>query len=390
MIKNMYICTMRKYYVFAAAALVVLAACQKKGSEVAEEKPFVPEWLTDESLPVPIQFCGQDIETKGTAIDGTIFGSSTFRYAVLAVNKDSGGIMDGFSGGVLAKNVAGSGELSAAALMTEFINGPLYYPYMYSQGQFNFYGYRTSDAIDQGTLPTLSGTSINGIAIGQTDILYAAAEADSEKEDAATTAYNAKRSGTSTAKGFSAKYIRGARYASSPGDVFNSGTFITYLPTFTFEHKTSQFIFHVKTVDADAATSLNAAGVTVSSITVSGVPTSANLDLVTGVLSGSGSAGSVSVTAPTTFTLNATGDTWGQPIFLLPGTSNITFTMNLSLPNNITGTVTQTLSPPDENGFLAGKAYRFTVILQGIEEVKIVTELTDWGTPIEAGNVEFD
>ena len=386
----MYICAMRKYYVFAAAALVVLAACQKKGSEVAEEKPFVPEWLTDESLPVPIQFCGQDIETKGTAIDGTIFGSSTFRYAVLAVNKDSGDIMDGFSGGVLAKNVAGSGELSAAALMTEFINGPLYYPYMYSQGQFNFYGYRTSDAIDQGTLPTLSGTSINGIAIGQTDILYAAAVADSEKEDAATTAYNAKRSGTGTAKGFSAKYIRGARYASSPGDVFSSATFITFLPKFTFAHKTSQFIFHVKTVDADAATSLNAAGVTVSSITVSGVPTSASLNLVTGVLSGSGSAGSVSVTAPTTFILNATGDTWGQPIFLLPGTSNITFTMNLSLPNNITGTVTQTLSPPDENGFLAGKAYRFTVILQGIEEVKIVTELTDWGTPIEAGNVEFD
>lgn len=390
MIKNMYICTMRKYCVFAAAALVVLAACQKKGNEGVEAKPSVPEWLTDESLPVPIQFSGQNVDTKGTPIDGTAFAGEEFRYAVLGVNKTTGAIMEGFDGGVLAKNVAGADELSAAALMTEFIEGPRYYPYMYSQGQFSFFGYRTSDAIDSGTLPTLNGTSVNNIVIGQTDILYAAAIAETSKEEAATAAYNTARGGSGTALGFSAKYIRGARLASSPGDVFSSATFITYLPTFTFEHKTSQFIFHVKTVDDDATASLNAAHVTVGSITIGDVKTTANLNIVTGELVGTGSNGNVSVTAPDSFTFSKEGAVWGEPIFLLPGTDDITFTMLLNLPNNITGTVEQTLSAPDENGFEPGKAYKFTVILQGIEEVKIVTELTDWGTPIEAGNVEFD
>lgn len=381
----MYICIMRKYYVIAAAALVVLTACQKKGNEAQEAKPTVPEWLTDESLPVPIQFSGQSIDTKGTAIDAATFGGADFRYAVLGVNKSSGAIMDGFGGGVLAKNVAGSGELSAAPLMTDFVDGPRYYPYMYSQGQFNFYGYRTSDAIDSGTLPPLTGTSVNSIAIGQTDVLYAAAVADPAKEAAAKTAYNTARGGTGNADGFSAKYIRGARLATS-----TSAEFIEFLPTFTFEHKTSQFIFHVKTVDDDATTSLTNAGVTIESITIGNVKTTANLNLVTGVLAGTGSNGEVEVTAPLSFTFSQTGALWGEPIFLLPTTSSIDFTMVLNLPNGLTGTVTDTLSAPDANGFEAGKAYKFTVILQGIEEVKIVAELTPWGAAIEAGNIEFD
>ena len=336
---------MRKYYVFAAAALVVLAACQKKGNEVANNNPegpantnliAMPDWVSNENLAVPIEMGSPVLRTKGLPITNETtagnFNNSEFTYTVLALQtivSDNNRIvttttMPGIGGGVLARNVngtaddtiehGGTGDDLSGHKVAQFgdFSGDgntwkekkLYYPYLYSAGTYNFYGYRVVDPAPNTnpTVPALTAntTSIPGVELGPCDIIWAKAEPNSDLEDLSSNAYTTRRQEddanhpAEVANGFTAKYIRGARWAVAQHLELNNTPvqYTDFLPSLAFEHITSQIQFMVKAYDQLAANTLANAEVKIQSIVVGGTSTSvtgttavtktASLDVTTG------------------------------------------------------------------------------------------------------------
>ena len=413
----MYICNMRKYFVFAAAALVALSACNKNGREpggntVDNQVTTMPAWMVDETLPVPIQMGEQGVlETKGAAIadlDGLV-------YNVIALRESDNEVMAGFSGGVRARNIPGSpdsatGDNLTGQTVVQFLDSdgttPVtkYYPYLYSDGTFNFYGYRIgADA------PSLSGTSIN-VELGDNDLLWAKAEALASDETAAR-AGNTSVGRDYESNGFSARYIRGIRreYVTNNGSMEN---YIAALPHLNFQHITSQLQFFIKAFDTIAENTLNAVGasVSVASITIGGTDTeyptaspiakTANLNILNGELT-QVTSGTLSVSnIADDFSITEDGAVCGDPLFIRPFTGNILLNMALTLPDGTNQTIKTVLEAPAiaESGtpgqpgyhpavqagrFEANYVYKFTISLESIEKINIVTTLSPWGPVIE-------
>lgn len=408
---------MRKYYVFAAAALVVFAACQKKGNEVENKQPLdtslttIPAWLEDESLPVPIEMGKHGLmATKGSPILAADFSDASFRYSVIALRESDDAVMAGFEGGVLARNAAGgvdtaTGDDLTGNTVVKFVdaNGQdvtKYYPYMYADGTFNFYGYRVD-----GAAPTLTGTSINGVQMGPNDLLWAKAEAAGADETAARTG-NAGVGRDYESNGFSARYIRGIR-REYVGNQHSMQNYVSALPHLEFGHITSQLQFFIKAFDEIAERTLTGASVKVSSITIGGtdvdnptasaIAATADLNIKTGELT-QNTPGTISVQeiAPN-FSIREDGAQCGNPLFIMPFTGNILFTMELTLPTGDTQTIKTVLTAPAIPGdsstagtFVAGYVYKFTVSLESIEKINIVTTLLPWGDTVEADPIVID
>ncbi len=452
----MYICNMRKYYVFAAAALVVLAACQKKGNETENENkganlPLIamPSWVSDESLPVPIEMGSPVLRTKGTPItDDTTpgnFNAPDFTYTVLALQTVVSGnnrvatttVMPGFEGGMLARNVDGEADASiqnggtgddltnfkvaqfGTLSGTSWTTKIMYYPYLYSAGTYNFYGYRINNT---NTKPTLSGVTIPNVTLGENDIIWAKAEPIPALETYATNAYGAERGydmntsagqDAAEANGFTAKYIRGARWAIATGQA-SGNAYTDFLPALDFGHITSQIQFMVKAYDQLAANTLKNANVKVQSIQVGGttlagttaIYTNATLDVTTGEFDGT-TQGLLTVSnIPNSFLVkyydpndpNASNPNFdadaacGDPLFIMPMTGDIMVTLNLTLPGlSEPQAITAKLSAPAiaedlvnhrpavaAGTFAAGYAYKFTISLMSLEKIQIITSIADW------------
>ncbi len=409
---------MRKYYFIAAAALVVLAACQKKGNEVQENQTpgtsvtTVPAWLEDESLPVPIEMGKQGLfATKGLPIASSDFNDASFRYSVIALRESDDAVMSGFEGGVLARNAAGdentaTGDDLTGNTVVQFLDAygadvTKYYPYMYSDGTFNFYGYRVD-----GNAPTLSGTSINGIQMGPNDILWAKAEAQAADETAARVG-NASVNRDYESNGFSARYIRGIRREYVANNHGGMSAYVDALPHLDFEHVTSQVKFVIKAFDAIAEATLADASVAVSSIVIGGtdaeyptataIASTANLNIKTGAFT-QNQTGTISVTnIANDFAILETGTQCGDPLFIMPFSGNILFTMVFTLPTGGTQTIKTVLTAPavpadniPAGTFAPGYVYKFTVSLESIEKINIITTLQPWGTEVEADPVVID
>lgn len=421
----MYICNMRKYFVFAAAALVVLAACQKKGSEVANQAPetsvtTVPAWVDDESLPVPIEMGKHGLmATKGGGepVSAAKFAESAFRYSVIALRKSDGEVMEGFDGGVLARNIDGDEDAATGDDLTgntvvQFLdnNGQAvtkYYPYMYADGQFNFYGYRVDGNPQH---QQLEGTTIRGIEMGPYDLLWAESKALAADETAARTG-NAGVGRDYESNGFSARYIRGVRRAYVDGTAQGMQNYVSALPHLEFKHITSQLQFFIKAFDDIAEKTLAAANVTVSSITIGGtdaadpdimpIAQKTNFDVATGDLS-QDTPGTITVEEDEindNLVIDQNGTQCCNPLFIMPHTGKILLTMELTLPTGDTQTIKTPLAapaiptadPPIPAGtFAAGYVYKFTVSLESIEKINIVTTLLPWGDTVEADPIVID
>lgn len=443
---------MRKYYVFAAAALVVLAACQKKGNEVENKvtDPSIiamPAWVSDESLPVPVEMGTPALRTKGAPITDANtagnFNHAEFTYTVLALQTVINGndrvatstVMPGFEGGVLARNVNGTADAAVNAnpggtgddltglKVAQFgtLSGDtwspkvMYYPYLYATGTYNFYGYRINNdnetpALENGT------TTIAGVELGQNDIIWAKAEPNSALETLASNAYTYKRqhdtppsTATEVANGFTAKYIRGARWAVAQGLQYESAAvqYTQFLPALKFEHITSQIQFMVKAYDQLAANTLANAAVDIESIVLGGttldgttaIYNTASMDVTTGQFTGT-QQGTISVDhIPNNFVVsyfapsaNDDAAKCGDPLFIMPMTGDIMVTLNLTLPGlSEPQAITAKLSAPAiaedlvnnrpavaAGTFAAGYAYKFTITLMSLEKIQITTSIADW------------
>lgn len=432
---------MRKYYVIAAAALVVLAACQKKGNEPENKQGgaintnlvALPDWVTNEDLGVPVEMGKNGIVTKGAPITGADFEETDFTYSVISFNNTmvpgtDGSVMKGFEGGVLARNVVNGNSVTNATgddisntIMTQFgtlgsgnVWAPktIYYPYMYVDGTFDFYGYRVD-----GTAQTLNtaGTGIDNVALGVNDLIWAKATPNTQLQTLASTAYSTERGHAEVANGFSAKYIRGGVWAVAQNldnpITNNPVTYVEFLPNLAFEHITSQIQFVVKAYDGRAQTTLQGANVIINSIEL-GDPTTffstADFNIVDGTLNGR-THGSLSVSnIDPSFVINTTGADCGDPLFIMPCAATtqapLPVKLNMSIRdanNNVIQDVDVTANvtapavledPADASStvispagtFVKGYKYTFTISLMSLEKIEITTSLAGW---IDANNV---
>lgn len=404
---------MKKYLFIAAAALVAMAACNKapKAVEPESELPSQsgPAWLYDQSKPVPILFGGQDVTTKAS---GMIVNENTdpnnptgnfidIEFGVLGVDlgrlsNDSEDLDVILLPGVVGKNYKleaedvdadgaypGATEGTTVVTFPEADNQSFYYP-MFSKNdagvtkKYTFFAYRTENEPEEGHADmayTRTGvTFTKPVEFGATDILWANAVAQPL---------------TSGTEGFNAAYVR---------EAMEAGTFYTtYAPKFEFQHLTAAFKFVVKAATPRAERTLDG-NLSVTGITVKGLATSATLNINAGTFGGpdpdiadDNAVLEVPYVAEEENPFypkynDNKGIQFGSPLFTLPSADYTAAGINnyapkaivaLALPNNENLEVELNITAPN-NGFEKGKAYQFNVIINSLEEIQIVTTLTDW------------
>lgn len=187
--------------------------------------------------------------------------------------------------------------------------------------------------------------------------------------------------------------------------------YIDALPHLNFEHITSQIQFYINAFDQIAENTLSGAHVAVSAITIGGTDTNyptasaiaatANLNIKTGIFT-QNTAGTISVdNIASDFAITQAGAQCGDPLFIMPFTGNILLTISLTLPNMTEPEQIKTVlvapaiaasGTPNTPGyrpavaegtFAAGYVYRFTISLESIEKINIVTSLAEWGPTIQ-------
>lgn len=372
---------MKKLFVLCSVLMVFLAAsCGKEnGRRAKEHDPDAPEWLYDVEIPVPIEFGVGSVSSTATKVDYSVepeglFGSDWFRYGVLAL--DQAGQAHISVNGIEARNAPTSLFTDGIDGMykTEFVDGddnpsPHYYPVV-SDRNFTFYAYHTFNG--SGYSPSdLNGTTIDDIAIGRCDILWAKAQATTIG------------SGEGAIEGFNANYIR---HIANSNNVYLSSP---SAPRFNFQHRTSRFVFFIKAENEYAETTMTEALVTIDNIKIKGVCLNASMDVTTGVLTADGTPdGELTVnrddTAP--FQPVAAGAVWGDPLFVLPSSvadgaaaGGIEMEMTIKAFGNEDYVYRQILRVGDSaTAFEAGVSYQFRITIKSYEKIEIVTSVDAW------------
>lgn len=359
--KQIQVCTL------AAAALALLACGKTSNTPIEPGKDINSVEIENESVPVPIEL-GSGTATKAAMIDADAFEDT--KFGVLAIDVDAAATDANkvLLNGVEAGNTPQTGK--AYSSITNFTHGPYYYP-LISKNNYTFFGYRTNEDDDY----TLDATyNVTDIALGYSDIIWAKAEATTLPELDGFGQYAGY-------KGFNAKYIRAIKAIAGAGDYLEG----TYAPKLHFDHITSALSFNVKAADAAAENSLRNKA-TLTGISLVNVKKTANLAVLEGLLSTTALADTLVVEAPAAAAFLAAGAVFGAPLFILPTAIDNPYANNgdgysVILSLNVNGQAMKLdpikLTLPND-GFEAGKAYKFTIAINSLEEIEIVTELEDW------------
>lgn len=360
--KQIQVCTL------AAAALALLACGKTPNTPVEPGKDINSVEIENESVPVPIEL-GSGTATKAAMIDAAAFADTKFGVLAVDVNAAATDANKVLLNGVEAGNVVPNGKTYS---VTNFTNGPYYYP-LISKNNYTFFGYRTNE---NGTYTLDEGYNVTDIALGYSDIIWAMAEATELPDPYASLS------------GFNAKYIRAIKaIATAASEDYLEGT---YAPKLHFNHLTSALSFNIKAADAAAETSLENKA-TLTGISLVNVKKTANLAVLDGLLSTTAQAGTLVVKTaagetPTAAAFLEAGAVFGAPLFILPSAIDDPYanegdgySVVLSLLVNEEPMVLDPIKLTlPEGGFLAGKAYKFTISINSLEEIVIVTSLEPW------------
>lgn len=368
---------MKRVLLSAACLLAVISACNKNdvvADKVLDDYSDAP-WAVDPSLRVPIQLnMGDlfDVKTTKAAIDSL----DNVRLGILAVDLDNKlGWYELLKNKIAVVDSVGMTQFITAAGQKKFYYYPLEDP---DNHNYTFYGYHTSDATTQEAFD-LDTDYTKAVEIGHTDVLWAKSSAQELERPEG-------RPDTEPASvtGFNAEYIRKAR-------VWYSGSWMQYYaPTLRFKHLTTALHFNAVAETSEAAESFGTAEnplVTISNIVVSGVYKSAQLDVISGDLTATGSVGELTVLPNTpvrpTYDVDKVGTECGDGLFILPTEDPIYVNFTITMPDAIAGSreyrrADPYLITPPSGGFVAGKAYRFRIIVKDLVTVQAKLELEDW------------
>lgn len=375
---------------YSVPVLLALSSCDRGEMETSGPMdPDAPEWLLDESLPVPINFGVGTVVSATTKTDYSVepegfFTSYNFRYGVLALDQYDEAHPS--VNGVEAYNAPTSLIMDGiAGYKTQFVDRggerTHYYP-VKSDRNYTFYAYHINNLLDQDYAPGTDNT-ITGIALGDCDIVWAKAEA---------VYFNGH-------SGYNAAYIRALM--NNGGDYNYYYLNDSHAPRFQFGHLTSRFRFWVQAVDdvdGSYAEETMDGKVKITGISVSGVKKTADLSIKTGTLSGEvlPEDNTIAVnrdgTAP--FCPKRLGGYWGDPLFILPNDllaeSAITMTLTIQYlsPSTSDGDGTWNTASYDiplrntsggsEAAFEPGVSYQFQINLKSYENIEISTSVQPW------------
>lgn len=391
---------MKKYHFIALAVCCgFLWACQKDGPT---ENPFADApWAIDETLPVPIQVNAPTPQTKSDAITSL----AGVRLKVLAYDTVNGG------GLMLGKELSAIGADGVNASLSfyadDYSGDPInyYYPFTstgVTRKNYTFFAYHAPASATSGFEGDEYIVKFPLNPTSNEDILVAAVAAETytlannimDASDPTRVRYAA-----GDYDGFNAQYQRVTRLVSN-------ATMLAHQPVLNFSHAAARIIINVKAADATAATSFATSGRTVRLTSFLQANATENVwlnvsealniadytapTLAEAVLTWDTSASAVPVTTPYALDINvAPPRTPGNDsvalhadnsLFIVPGTDAVTITYvstNSTTPENQGASFTRTLVVP-EDGYLPGKTYTYTLVMESDETVTIVTNLADW------------
>lgn len=369
---------MKKYFFFAVATLVALAACSK--SPLAESVD--PDEIFTGSEKYPITFASNVVSTKSQVKGGgsvAAWNDSQTLY-VYGIKRDEVADTLYWEDGIQIDNVAAvapaSGTEGAINVYDPAFPGenkPFYYD---NSGRYDFFGYYVDDAFVTGqeTPENNAGTITLPIEInGTQDVMLAYADRDAAVEG---TPYSA-------AKMFSAYGVRKG-----------------IVPNLKFEHQLSRFIFQVKkgTVPAEGeAEPVVQPGVLyINSLSVDSYA-SAMMTIV-GANRGLAVADDAELTyfpltdrgTPFDQTLvDGIAQVLGESVMVMPGRE--TYNLKFILENAVGVQQENNMSFDIAGDALAGKSYTITLTVYNLEEISINVSLVAWDDdtdPIHIGEDE--
>lgn len=354
-----------RYIVLILLTAFFISGCSKARTE----QPAAPEnstsWIWDETLPVPVSFGLPSVASKApvTTLEGAQVGILGLSYSpgnwatnsqnsITLIPNDWGSDANSYGYTV---NAMGEVEL----------NDMYYYP-MDNAENFTFFGYYPASSAYTGWV-RIDGDSykVKFNINGTLDILYARSEAkDYETTD-----------GT-VLKGFNGKYIR---------TINQDGVASEYAPVLVFNHILTRIDFSIKT---DAGT-----GLSIKSLKILDQTTSA--DLILAWKSDKTKEGnlapqeygdiSVRYQEQSAFDLPLTDSPVDlDPVMLVPGQK---YTCVLEYANGDKSPEFDVTLPEQQDGEYAGKCYAVTLNVLSPEKVTLKATLTDWGEPIEVGEI---
>ena len=357
---------MKFRYLVVFAALAFMASCSNE-ENVQVASVDDDAWVYDESLPVPVTFAAPHVAVQSKAA----MTNETFKTAKIGLLGLSDGTEDWNASVENSTVLIPNTEITLADGQIQLENE--YYP-MDSKENFSFYGYYPYCSFTSGYLTVEAGRTISAIyrGIGDTDILYAFAEATSREYESVTY------------EGFNAKYIRAIR---------KNGEEETYKPKLEFKHVLTGLDFVVKKPEGASDVTM-----TLKALSVLNVATEVRLTVASkfspennGTLTGT-STGNVSAKQSGNATLDAAITTEGvklDRLMLVPGTEyQISLTVNDGVKDNV---IDENLivKLPEDAQFEAGKYYTLEVLVNSPEEVSINVVYTEWVEGEQGGSIEI-
>ena len=366
---------MKKTYLLILAA-IALIGCSKHNPDNTLDPNA---WISDESLPVPIMFgaTGTEQMTKA-AFDGISLPEGT-QVGILGLQHkpsdddpdyEAWKATEAASKSVLVDN-SKSALIDADGLIV--FNEKKFYPTDNSQN-FTFYGYypfSSEDGRVGNIQPGYNYFEIRYKLDGQTDILWAKAQAESFEYEG------------SYIEGFNGGYIRKAIKKGLSKD--------KYLPNLKFEHKLTYLDFKLEVLD-ESLEELKALNLKVTGLTLQNVFTSAKLVIAknddniegnpSGTLYGVEPKSNISLTGvEQPIVMNSVGkQDFGNGMLVVPE-SEYKAQLEMTVDGRTTPlTADLSFSLGEGKTFEAGKKYNLIIVVRAPKEIVIKTELADWET----------
>ena len=359
-----------KYIIIGFAALALMVSCSKTRTEAQPDPVPDPDgeaWITDESLPVPVEFTAPTVESKAMIEDITEIKSA----GVFGLNKEGSWGTEENDDVLIYNKEAQSSQVESTWKLS--FNPAVYYP-MHNENNYTFYGYHPyTETVEYVGTRRYEAT----FEIGNVDIVWAKAEAVPFEYNGAQ--YD----------GFNGRYIRAVENG------YGTGTEKVSTPHFQFEHMLTALVFNVVSADGTSLGNVRVKGIEVDAYTQG---TLLIADLYDTEWEGkvnpvSGSAGAVKVMDDNgTDEFNILPDGTTKPVgnvILIPAES---YDMRLLLTTqpNLNGEPTPVEAVISrEGGFEAGKRYNLTVKVYSPTEVEISVDVTPWDDVDDTPEIEI-
>lgn len=369
---------MKKFLFFATTFAILLSGCTKSN---------VNDDVLDDGTPVPVRFSAvsmtNSVSTKSTGAVGTI-GNNQWNEQDLYIYGYDRTVSD-FTMEPFINNVKATAPGGTASGAIEVLNAsvdpaePFYYV---AKNRYDFYGYHVDDAATGVPVREAARVYVPFEINGAQDLLIAKADqkADIDKVGASITENNA----------YSAYAARRNVH-----------------PTLKFQHQLARFTFEIVAGSASGS-NVNVDYITVDSkykgnlVVVGDARGIADVtEDVTSFklqeINGEGIAQDLTSVKPNAYAETRDNPKQiGESIMVIPGEAAYTLKLKTSQDGVSTDIPEQEWqikignvvgAPEGAAAFEAGYSYKITIVIYGLEEVKITAELEDWK---EGGNATLD